>query len=71
MAYPRRFVEGEIEQRGDTLRARMRLCRDGVVAAVFKRDYPAAGATTEQIIDDMAVELDRQEPGTAKLLHCR
>jgi hypothetical protein len=65
------FVEGEIEQRGDTVRVRMRLCRDDVVIAAFKKDYPAARATTEQIIDDLAAEFERQEPGAAKLLRAR
>lgn len=59
------FVEGEIEQRGDTMRVRVRLCRDDVVVAVFKKDYSAARATTEQIIDDLATEFER--PVTMRL----
>jgi hypothetical protein len=66
------FIEGAIVQRGDnTVRVQMRLCRDDLVIAAFKKDYPAARATTEQIIDDLATEFERQEPGAAKLLRER
>jgi hypothetical protein len=66
------FIEGAIVQRGDdTVRVQMRLCRDDLVLATFGKDYRVAEATTEQIIDDLATEFERQEPGAAKLLRER
>ena len=46
-------IEGEVERRGLLTRVRVRLCEDGIVRSVFKKDYRTKDINQQKVINDM------------------
>jgi hypothetical protein len=51
-------LEITLERRGDTLRVRAYLNQRGFVACACRHDYPADTVTEDEVLNDIAKELD-------------